>query len=53
MGTEAKQIYKSLSFKKNEDEKSFDVILSKFHAEKILSMSVLNFTKKRKGTVNR
>ena len=31
MGTEAEQIYKSLSFKK-EDKKNFDIILSKFDA---------------------
>lgn len=30
MGPDAKQIYKSFSFKKKEDEKSFDVILNKF-----------------------
>ena len=32
MGTEAEQIYKTLYFKKKEDEKNFDVILSKFEA---------------------
>ena len=32
MGTEAEQIYKSLSLKKKEDKKNFDVILSKFDA---------------------
>ena len=32
MGIEAEPIYKSLSFKKKENEKNFDVILSKFNA---------------------
>ena len=32
MGREAEQIYKSLSFKKKEEGKKFDVILNKFHA---------------------
>ena len=57
MGTEAKQIYKSLSFKKKQDEKNFDVILSKFDAyfmpKKMSSTSMLKFTKERRGTKNR
>ena len=48
MGTETEQIQKSLSIKKKEDKKNFDVILSKFGAyfmpKKMSSMSVLNFT---------
>ena len=47
MGTEAEQIYKLLSFKK-EDEKYFNVILIKFDShfmpKKMSSTSVLNFT---------
>ena len=48
MRTEAKQIYKLLSFKKMEDKKNFDVIINKFDAylilKKMSSMSVLDFT---------
>ena len=47
MGTEAEQIYKSLSFKKKEDDNNFNVILSEFDAyfmpKQMSSTSVLNF----------
>ena len=52
MGTEAELIYKSLTFKKKEDEKNFDLILSKFDAyfmpKKILYTSARNSTGERK-----
>ena len=47
MGTEAEQIYKTLPFKKQEDEKNLDILLNLTHIsyrKKMLSTSVLNFT---------